>query len=180
MKRFALIGVLSALVLALAPVAATAAPDEHFVDTGSDTDTNFCGTGQTVDISFKVRVNLWLMPGSDEFSKLTQSGKVWFTNPDTGTTVLVSFAGQVTNVITSGTEEGVHTHVFTNKGLPEKIKLVGGPVLTRDAGIIAETITFDENGEEIDYSATWKGPHPEAASDFELFCEVTTQALGIG
>jgi hypothetical protein len=179
LKRFALIGLVSALVLALAPLAAIAAPDEHFVDRGSDTDTDFCGTGQTIDVSWRIRVNLWLMPGSDEFSKITQSGKVWFTNPVTGTTVLVRFAGQTTNVITSGTEEGVHTHVFTTKGLPEKIKLVGGRVLTRDAGIIAETITFDENDEEIDYSATWKGPHPQAASKFELFCDVMTQALEV-
>jgi hypothetical protein len=180
LKRFVLIGVVSALVVVAAPVAATAAPDEHFVDTGSETDDDFCGTGQVIDVSFRVRVNLWSMPGSEgDFSKITQSGKVWFTNPENGRTVLNTFAGQVTNVITSGTEEGVHTHVFTNKGLPEKIKLVGGRVLTRDAGTIVETITVDENDEIIDYSATWKGPHPEAASDFELFCEVMTQALGV-
>jgi hypothetical protein len=179
LKRLSLILGVVALVLALAPVAASAGPDEHFLDVGTDTDPDFCGSGQEVDISFRVRVNLWLMPGSDDFSKLTQSGKVWFTNPDTGQTVLLTFVGQVTNIITSGEEEGVHTHVFTTKGLPEKIKLPNGPVLTRDAGLIVETITFDENDEVIDYSATWKGPHPEAASDFELFCGVMTDALGI-
>jgi hypothetical protein len=93
--------------------------------------------------------------------------------------VLLRFSGQVTNVITSGDEAGVHTHVFTTKGMPEKIKLPSGPVLTRDAGLIVETITVNENGDVIDYSATWKGPHPEAASDFELFCNVMTDALGI-
>jgi hypothetical protein len=178
-KRLGLIGALIAAVLVLAPVAASAGPDDHFVDVGTDTDPDFCGTGQQIDISFRVRINVWEMPGTDDFSKLTQSGKVWFTNPENGRTVLFKFAGQVTNVITSGTEEGVHTHVFTTKGLPELLKLPNGPMLTRDAGVIVETITFDENDNVIDYSATWKGPHPEAASDFELFCNVMTDALGI-
>jgi len=173
-----LIGVVVALVLVLAPVAASAGPDEQFLDVGSETDPDFCGTGEPIDVSWKIRVNLWFLPGTDELSKLTQSGKVWFTNPN-GRSVRLSFAGRVTNVITAGDPEGVHTHVFTTKGLPEKIQLVNGRVLTRDAGLIVETVTFDENGEVIDYSATWKGPHPEAASDFALFCDVMTQALGI-
>jgi hypothetical protein len=178
-KRLALVGAVIAAVLVLAPVAATAGPDEHFVDVGTDTDPDFCGTGQQIDVSFRVRVNLWLMEGVEDFRKITQSGKVWFTNPDNGRTVLVRFSGLTTNVVTSGTEEGVHTHVFTTKGLPELIKLPNGPVLTRDAGLIVETVTVDENGEVIDYSATWNGPHPEAESGFDLFCDVMTGALGI-
>lgn len=179
MKALVLIGVVTAAVLALSPVAASAGPDEHFLDVGTDTDPDFCGTGQQIDVSFRVHVNVWLMEGGADFSKLTQSGRVWFTNPENGQSVLLSFAGQVTNVITSGEEGAVHTHVFTTKGLPEKIKLEGRTVLTRDAGLIVETATVDENGDVIDYSATWKGPHPEAASDFELFCNVMTDALGI-
>jgi hypothetical protein len=171
MKRLGFIGALLAAVLVLAPVAASAGPDEHFVDVGTDTDPDFCGTGQEID--------MWQMEGTDDFSKLTQSGKVSFTNPENGRTVVIRFAGQVTNVITSGTEEGAHTHVFTTKGLPELIKLSNGPMLTRDAGLIVETISLDENGEVVDYSATWSGPHPEAESDFELFCDVMTDALGI-
>lgn len=178
MKRLALIGAVTALVLAFAPIAASAGPDEHFLDVGTDTDPNFCGTGQEIDVSFRVHVNIWFM-GEEDFSKLTQSGKVWFTNPDNGRSVLLKFAGQVTNVITAGEEGAVHTHVFTTKGLPEKIKLEGRRVLTRDAGLIVETVTVDANGDLIDYSATWKGPHPEAASGFELFCNVMTDALGI-
>jgi hypothetical protein len=177
-KSLVVLLALSAAVLVFSPGALSAGPDEHFVDVGTDTDPDFCGTGQEVDVSFRVRVNIWFM-GEEDFSKITQSGKVLFTNPDTGQSVLLTFAGQVTNVITSGEEGGVHTHVFTTKGLPEKIKLPNGPVLTRDAGLIVETVTVDGNGDLIDYSATWNGPHPEAASDFELFCNVMTDALGI-
>jgi hypothetical protein len=176
--RFLLLGVLAAVLL---PVAASAAPTiEHFRDVGTDVDPDFCGTGVAIDVAFNVRVNVFSTPGAEEeFDKITQSGKVTFTNPENGRSVLFTFAGQVRNVITSGTEEGVHTHVFTTKGLPEKIRVPGGGVLTRDAGVIVETITFDENDEVIAYEATWSGPHPEAASNFTLFCEVTTAALGL-
>ena len=61
----------------------------------------------------------------------------------------------------------------------EKLRTVHGPVLTRDAGLIRERITFDADGGVIDYQATWKGPHHEAASNFELFCDVMTDALAL-
>ena len=51
-------------------------------------------------------------------------------------------------------------------------------MLIRDAGHITFRDTLD--GEELLSSeiVVNKGPHPEADSDFELFCEVTTEALG--
>jgi hypothetical protein len=171
------------LAAVLAPTSAnaivTGPPDERFRDVGTDVDTDFCGTGETVNVAFNVRVNLWVLPEDPEdFAKLTQSGKVTFT-AENGNSVRITFAGQVTNAIVSGDPNGVHTHAFTTKGLPEKIQTVHGPVLTRDAGLIVERLTFAANGDVINYQATWKGPHPEAASDFELFCEVMTDALAL-
>jgi hypothetical protein len=182
MRRLILVAAAVAVALVLAPVAALAAPPtiEHVRDVGTDTDPDFCGLGQTVDISFNVRLNIFSTLGAqEEFDKLTQSGKVTFTNPANGMTALLTFAGQVRNTIVEGDEAGVHTHVFTTKGLAEKIRVPQGGVLTRDAGLIVERITFDENDEVIAYEASWKGPHPEAASNFELFCEVMTGALGL-
>ena len=56
------------LVLALMPIAASAAPPEvnHFRDVGTDTDPDFCGTGQAVDITFDVRVNEWISANGPE------------------------------------------------------------------------------------------------------------------
>jgi hypothetical protein len=179
MRRSILMGVIALAVLALAPVAASAGPDEHFRDVGTFSDPDFCGTGQTVEGTFNVLVNLWILPEDPrDFSKITQSGKVMFTNPENGRTVLLSFAGRVTNTILEGDPFGLHTHLYTTAGLPEKIQTSHGAVLTRDAGLIAERITFDQ-GEVVDYSATWRGPHPEAESGFELFCEVMIPALGL-
>jgi hypothetical protein len=102
-----------------------------------------------------------------------------FTNPDTGDSVTVSSAGQQIEVPISGDPAGLHTFLATSKGLQEKIQTTHGPVLLRDAGLIAILVTFD--GDEFLDAETVlvKGPHPEADSDLELFCEVTTEALGI-
>jgi hypothetical protein len=181
MRRLVPTGIVAAVVLAIAPAGVLAGgPDEQFRDVGTDVDPDFCGTGAAIDVAFNIRVNVWLLPGNPEdFRKITQSGKVTFTNPENGNVVVLSFAGQVTNTILEGDPFGAHTRVFTNKGLPEKIQTSQGRVLTRDAGLITEVLTFDENGDVIAYFATWSGPHPEAASEFALFCEVTTEALGI-
>jgi hypothetical protein len=171
------------LLLALTPTQASAAPPEvnHFRDVGTDTDPDFCGTGQDVNIAFDIRTNEWISPnGPEELVRTTRSGKITYTNPDTGVSVVVSFAGQATATTISGDPEGLHTLLITNKGLPEKIQTANGPVLLRDAGLIVREITF--NGDEFISQETVvvKGPHPDAASDFALFCEVMTEALGIG
>ena len=73
------------VALALMPATALAAPPghEHFRDVGSDVDPNFCGTGQTIDISFDVRVNVWVSPeGAEELVRTTFSGTNVFTNPE--------------------------------------------------------------------------------------------------
>jgi hypothetical protein len=73
---------------------------------------------------------------------------------------------------------GTITFVTTFKGLPEKIKTPHGGVLLRDAGVITFVETFDLNtGAFISSETIVKGPHPEADSDFQLFCEVVSAAL---
>jgi hypothetical protein len=168
--------------LALMPAAALAAPPghEHFRDAGTEVDPDFCGTGQTINISFDNRVNIWIAADSPTgLVKTTFSGKTVFTNPATGDSVTVSSAGQFTEEEVSGDPAGLHTVLVTNKGLQEKIQTTHGPVLTRDAGIIAFLLSFD--GDEFlgFETVVVKGPHPEADADFELFCEVMTEALGI-
>jgi hypothetical protein len=161
--------------LALMPAAALAAPPghEHFRDVGTFVDEDFCGTGQEIDGSFDVRVNIWFSPeGAEDLVRTTFSGKQVLTNPDTGDSVTVSFAGQTTEVTISGDPAGLHTILVTTKGLPEKIQ-------TSHAGIIAFEDTFDGDEFISEEIVLVKGPHPEADADFELFCEVTVPALGI-
>ena len=102
------------------------------------------------------------------------------TIPLNGKSIVISSAGQVTGPSPLVDEEaGTITFLTSFIGLPEKIQTAKGPVLLRDAGIITFADTFDlETGEFISSEITVnKGPHPEADSDFTLFCEVISEAL---
>jgi hypothetical protein len=97
-----------------------------------------------------------------------------------GKSVLISSAGQVSGPPPIVDEEaGTITFLTSFKGLPEKIQTAKGPVLLRDVGIITFADTFDlETGDFISSEIVVnKGPHPEADSDFTLFCEVISGAL---
>jgi hypothetical protein len=169
------------VMMALAgPPAALAAGQQgdHFRDVGAEVDPDFCGTGQEIDISFNVRVNEWVAPHKGDF-KSTAAGTQIFTNPDTGDTVVGRFAGPVWNVTVSGDPEGVHVEEGTAKGLPELFKTPHGGVLTRDAGYIVFRNTFDGDEFISGEIVVNKGPHPEADSDFELFCQILPAALGL-
>ena len=179
--RTSIIGLALACVLAVAaPVAASAAGQQgnHFRDVGTDVDPDFCGTGQQIDIAFDVRVNEWLAPHKGDF-KTTVTGKVTLTNSLTGDTVLNRFAGPIWVVTVSGDPDGLHVEEVTIKGLPELFKSPHGGVLTRDAGYLVLRNTFDGDefiGGEIVVN---KGPHPQAESDFELFCQILPAELGL-
>jgi hypothetical protein len=176
-KTFVLSGAL--LVFALMPATVIAAPATNHHGTDSDTfvDPDFCGTGVSIDGSFTVIFTDHFGPG-DIFHS-TARGQTTFTNPSTGDSVVVSFAGLFTDEVVSGDPEGVHTHAFTNKGLPEMIKTPHGAVLLRDAGYITFLTTFDGDEFLNQTVSVNNGPHPDADSDFALFCEVTIAALGI-
>ena len=109
----------------------------------------------------------------------TVSGKTTFT-AENGKSVIVQFANQfVEGAPIVDEAAGTITFVSTYKGLPQKIKTPHGGVLLRDAGIISFANTFDlETGDFLSSETIVnKGPHPDADSDFALFCEVVTEAL---
>lgn len=110
----------------------------------------------------------------------TVSGVTRFTADD-GTTLVNRFSNQYLEREPVVDEEaGTITFTFSYKGLPEMLKLAHGGVLLRDAGFIMFQDTVDlETGELISSEILInKGPHPDAESGFELFCEVFTEALG--
>jgi hypothetical protein len=171
---------LVALITALAVLPASAfgaKPIEqfhdHFTESFSD---EICGI--PVEIDIVVTDNFFVY--ADESFKDTSSVMTTFTNPENGKSVVVSSAGQISGPAPIVDEEaGTITFLTSFKGLPEKIQTANGRVLLRDAGIITFADTFDlETGEFISSEITVnKGPHPEADSDFALFCEVISEAL---
>ncbi len=160
------------------PVSVSAKPIEKFHAHITD---SFSGEvcGIAVDADFVVTENIFLY--ADGSFKVTTSGRITYTNPATGKSVIVSFAGQRPSGSAPIVDEEAGTITFINtfKGLPEKIQTANGGVLLRDAGIITFADTFDlVTGEFISTETLVnKGPHPEAESDFALFCEVISSAL---
>jgi hypothetical protein len=146
---------------------------DHFTDSFSD---EICGI--PVDVEVVVTDNFFLY--ADGSFKDTSSVRATFTNPVNRNSVVLSSAGQVTGPPPIVDEEaGTITFLVSFKGLPERIQTEHGPVLLRDAGIITFADTFDlVTGEFISSEIIVKGPHPEADSDFTLFCEVISEALG--
>jgi hypothetical protein len=175
MLLVALIAVVAAL-----PASALAAPpeQEHFHFLNVDEDIEVCGIN--VDI-----VNEGVFTGRAFFDKQgnfvrflgVASGTTTFT-AENGKSIIVKFANQFVDTELVDEEAGTITFATAVKGLPELIRSPGGGVITRDAGIIVFTNTFDlETGELVSSDVEIKGPHPEAESDFALFCEVFTEAL---
>jgi hypothetical protein len=173
-----LIALLTALIaLSILPGTALGAkPIEQFHDhfTASFS-AEICGI--PVDVDLVVTDNFFLY--ADGSFKDNASVRQTFTNPVNGKSVSLSSAGTVTGPPPIVDEAaGTITFLISFKGLPEKIQTAHGRVLLRDAGIITFADTFDlETGEFISSEIIIKGPHPEADSDFALFCEVISEAL---
>jgi hypothetical protein len=74
--------------------------------------------------------------------------------------------------------DGTITLTDTFTGLPERIYTDHSNTLTKDVGYIAFVATFDANGNFISQEVIEHGPHPDADSDFELFCDAITAAIG--
>ena len=170
MALMTVFAVLPAIALGAKPIAQF---HDHFTESFSD---EICGI--PVDVKLVVTDNFFLY--ADESFKDTSSFMATVTNPVNGKSVVISSAGLVSGPAPIVDEEaGTITFLTSFKGLPEKIQTANGRVLLRDAGFVTFADTFDlETGEFISFEITVnKGPHPEADSDFTLFCEVISEAL---
>jgi hypothetical protein len=104
-----LVGIIVALGLCGVPSAFAANPDViHFTETFSETDDNFCGTGQTVESSTSLRVTVFLAPNQPVDSRTVAQVKVVYTNPENDATVLRHAAGPSSDTAISGDPEGAH------------------------------------------------------------------------
>jgi hypothetical protein len=102
---------------------------------------------------------------------------------ENGKSVVMFQAGQVTGLNDPiQNADGTITFINTFKGLPEKLSILHGPTLSRDAGVVTVATTFRplSNGDLEFVSQTFSGkhgPHPDLESGFEVFCNVLIPAL---
>jgi hypothetical protein len=99
--------------------------------------------------------------------------KSTFTSNVNGAVVLFHESGQQTydlNPVPNA--DGGYAFTVSYQGKPEQFKLPNGPMLTRDAGQITITDTFDSDMNFLNETATIKGPHPEYDSGFSLECDL--------
>jgi hypothetical protein len=180
MRRFPLLlGTVIALGLCGAPAALAADPGvNHFTISDSFTDDDFCGTGQTVDVSVFIQGTEFLAPNQPVDYRNVGEGNIVYTNPLNGATVVDHFAGNFSATIISGDPEGVHTTERTFQGLIHLYRTDGG-VLYRGAGYVV--VHEVANGDEVVSTeiVVDRGPHPDAESGFTLFCDTIPSALGL-
>jgi hypothetical protein len=181
MRKLALVlAAALALTLAGSSGAFAAAPivNEHnrFTDTFPD---ELCGIEGTSTISVVDNFRLY----ADGTFLGTGTFRQVFTAAESGKSVVIFSAGQGSGPAEPiQNPDGTITFIQTYKGLPEKLSILGGPTLLRDAGVVTIASTFRPlpNGDLEFVSQTVSGehgPHPDLASDFELFCEVLVPAL---
>lgn len=174
---------LAAIVLVLGiPAAALAAgPDIRERDSFSESDLNFCGTGETVQIEGTAVFNGWLgETGGDPTQEIKSilNLHITYTNPDTGAAVVERWSVSRTNEIVTGLEAGPHTHEFTENGLKATLRLKNGRLLTRDAGSLTYRVSFDAMDNVVGFELVdMNGPHPGFEED--LFCSTVVDALGL-
>jgi hypothetical protein len=180
MRRFALlVGFVVALGLGAAPPAFAANPDvNHFTIEESFTDPDFCGTGQPVETSISVKGTEFLAPNQPVDNRNVSQVKVVYTNPQNGATVIRRAAGLVSDTIISGDPEGVNMHELTVSGLSGLLRAADG-VVVLGAGYIVFREVFNGDQFVSREIVVNRGPHPNLESDLALFCDVTTDALGL-
>jgi hypothetical protein len=163
--------------IAALPTGASAAAPQHVNFSGTILNVNLCGINTTLTFS-----------GVDTFTPVFDSSgnliayKDLHQETDTftaanGQTFTNHAAGQQTSTFTMN-PDGTFTQTFVDKGLQEQLKGSSGGVVTADVGIITFVNQFDSSGNFLSQTVTVvAGPHPEANSNFTLFCQVVTAAL---
>jgi hypothetical protein len=168
-----------ALTIGASGAAFAAAPiaNEHtrFTDTFPD---QVCGISGTSVVNVVDNFKLYADNTFRDTSRIRQV----FT-ADNGKSVVMFSAGQVTGLNDPiQNADGTITFINTFKGLPEKLSILHGPTLSRDAGVVTVATTFRplSNGDLEFVSQTFSGehgPHPDLESGFEVFCNVLIPAL---
>jgi hypothetical protein len=163
------------------PAVAHADPPEHFHNPFDETFENENVCGINVDIHVQGHLNLWLRTdheGNVNF-EATRMESDTFT-ADNGKSVLIQIKGLYAETVPIIDEAaGTSTYDFTVRGQWQTIRTPHGPALLKDVGLITLAAVVDIEADQflsLEVLVS-HGPHPQADSDFTVFCDVFTSAL---
>lgn len=182
MRRAAIPAIFVPLSLLLsAQVALAARPVEHILQKDDVTfQEEICGIPITTHAEVNVNLLLYEDGSVTDLSRV----RVTFTNADGDWLQL--FAAGRTRVQFEEDESGLLTITEWHSGVQERLRSSAGITAAFDRGRIGLVIVIDLNDPadpEDDVLVSFDvvfvaGPHPEADSDFTLFCDVFTDVLG--
>ena len=178
MRRIIFAGIaVGCLILGIPTGAQAASPDpQPFHRTSSFTDHDFCGSGQSIDITAKIQgIDFFSPNGKFDFVHISTANGTW-TNPDTGAVLLLHFSGKITETV-SGDPEGLYTVETSLVGVPQKIRVPGLGVLIIDAGRLVVQQTF--SGDELLTDEIIVVTGQTHLEEGEVTCEMFKAALGI-
>jgi hypothetical protein len=184
-----LLGVAAAacLVGLTAAPAAAEKPFENVHDRFTVTfEEELCGidveTTLSVNDHFKGRIG---PDGFPLFQGNSNTTVTWY-NPETDRSVTEHDRGAFRDISVTDNGDGTITVISQNTGVPEEITLDDGTVAIKDVGRIVFSTVLDYNGTPADADddifisqeiVSISGPHPEAESDFTLFCPTIVEGL---
>jgi len=167
------------LVLALVPSALAAKGTHEQVRIDDTFQDEVCGIPVTTHVVVTGAINI----ASD--GRVTDSTRVRLTWTNaSGTWLRNDVAGPATQVVTDN-GDGTITIVDRERGIQELLRSAAGIEAAFDRGQITFTTVIDlhdpddpEDDDVLSSAVSQAGPHPDADSDFELFCEVVEDVLG--
>ena len=184
MKRLVTFLIASTLLVLTVALPASAGRVEggsgHFDDTFDEV---VCGipvtTHQVGRFSFLVKE---MAGNSQPLFQQTLTVRLTWTNAE-GDSLSLFVAGPYKDLSLVQNEDGTTTFTYAQSGIPEAIRDSEGNVLTKDVGRIVFADTWDLSDPENPIFISGgvvsvAGPHPEADSDFALFCEIFVAELG--
>ena len=189
-SRLGTLSVLLACGLLLAMVQPAAAQlversHEHIVLTIPDDEV--CGVPVTTTIDIIANEQQRLAKSGFPLFQSTGRGTVTFTNPATGKSVSLFFAGvnfKDLTVVDNG--DGTITLRTAVTGVPERVRLSDGTIAIMDVGRVVFVSVIDYNGtptdtdDDVEISSSIESisrPHPELGSDVGVFCEGVVPGL---
>ena len=176
------------MVLALAGPAAAAKPFQENIDT--TVDEVVCGIPVTTHVvgSLRSHIKYDVTDPSNVnhiwFGHINRNLTITFTNAE-GDTLVERVRDNLKDEAIVDNGDGTWTFTFSNRGQPQRL-IVNGRTVVKDVGkitfqdtVFLGDLTTDDDDAFISSEILGiSGPHPEAESDFTLFCEVFEDALG--